>query len=294
MDAVRRMTGDSLEARERRPAVELETIRLGLVGAGEMAEALIAGLVGSGRLEPGRILVNNRSNRARLEHLRSRWGVRTTQEKAALAEAEVLVLAVKPADAAEALAQLRPHVRDGAALVSVVAGLRTEAVLARLGRDLPVVRAMPNTPSRVGEGATALAAGRLAGERELALARQLFAGVGRVVEVEEGALDAVTGLSGSGPAYVFLLLEALIDAGVKQGLEYAVARELALQTVFGAAKMARERGEDPARLREEVTSPNGTTVAGLAALEQGGFRQALEAAVGRATARARELGLLYS
>ncbi|MCL6520815.1 MAG: pyrroline-5-carboxylate reductase [Firmicutes bacterium] len=288
------MTGEPEEEAVGRTTPGLESIRLGLVGAGEMAEALLAGLVGGGRLRPERILVNNRSNRARLEHLAAHWGVRATREKAALAEADLLVLAVKPADAAEALAQLRPHVREGAALVSVVAGLPTEAILARLGRELPVVRAMPNTPSRVGEGATALAAGRLAGPRELALARQLFAGVGRVVEVGEEALDAVTGLSGSGPAYVFLLLEALIAAGVKEGLEYGVARELALQTVFGAAKMALERGEDPARLREEVTSPNGTTMAGLAALEQRGFRQALEAAVGRAAARARELGLLYS
>ncbi len=261
---------------------------VGFVGAGNMAEALIGGMRAAGW--PGqRIWATNRSNRARLEWLRDRYGIHTTHRKDELCGAsQVLVLAVKPKDVAEASQQLRPFVRPDHRLLSVVAGL-TLASLERAFPGVPVVRAMPNTPSAVREGVTAYALGRLAGEEEARLARELFGAVGAVVEVPEERIDLVTGLSGSGPAYVFFLVESLIEAGVRAGLAPEVARDLVVQTVFGAARMLRETGEDPAELRRRVTSPGGTTMAGVGALEEHGVRGAFVEAVQRATRRAREL-----
>jgi pyrroline-5-carboxylate reductase len=261
---------------------------VGFVGAGNMAEALLSGMRAAGW--PGeRIWATNRSNRARLDWLQSRYGIRVTHRKDELCEAsQVLVLAVKPKDVAEASAQLQPFVRPHHRLLSVVAGL-TLASLERAFPGIPVVRAMPNTPSAVREGVTAYALGRWAGEEEARLARELFGAVGAVVEVPEERIDLVTGLSGSGPAYVFFLVESLIEAGVRAGLSPEVARDLVVQTVFGAARMLRETGEDPAELRRRVTSPGGTTMAGVGALEEHGVRGAFVEAVQRAARRAREL-----
>jgi len=261
---------------------------VGFVGAGNMAEALVSGMRAAGW--PGdRVWVTNRSNRARLEWLRVRYGVQVTDRKDELCSAaQVLVLAVKPKDVPEATEQLRPFVRPDHRVVSVVAGL-TLASLERAFPGIPVVRAMPNTPSAVRAGVTAYALGRWASEEEARLARELFGAVGAVVEVPEDRIDLVTGLSGSGPAYVFFLVESLIEAGVRAGLSPEVARDLVVQTVFGAACMLRETGEDPAELRRRVTSPGGTTMAGVGALEEYGVRGAFLEAVQRATRRAREL-----
>ncbi|MDR7395196.1 MAG: pyrroline-5-carboxylate reductase [Armatimonadota bacterium] len=261
---------------------------VGFVGAGNMAEALISGMRAAG-WPAERIWVTNRSNRARLDWLRARYGVQTTQEKEALCGAsQVLVLAVKPKDVPEATSQLKPLVRPGHRLLSVVAGL-TLSSLERAFPGTPVVRAMPNTPSAVREGVTAYALGRWAGQEDARLAQELFGSVGAVVEVPEERIDLVTGLSGSGPAYVFFLVESLIEAGVRSGLPPEVARDLVVQTVFGAARMLRETGEDPAELRRRVTSPGGTTMAGVGALEEHGVRGAFLEAVQRAARRAREL-----
>ncbi|MCS7234591.1 MAG: pyrroline-5-carboxylate reductase [Armatimonadota bacterium] len=261
---------------------------VGFVGAGNMAEALVSGMRAAGW--PAEcVWVTNRSNRARLDWLRARYGVCVTQRKDELCEAsQVLLLAVKPKDVPEATQQLRPFVRPGHRVVSVVAGL-TLASLERAFPNLPVVRAMPNTPSAVREGVTAYALGRWATEEDAYLARQLFGSVGAVVEVPEERIDLVTGLSGSGPAYVFFLVESLIEAGVRAGLAPEVARDLVVQTVFGAARMLRETGLDPAELRRRVTSPGGTTMAGVGALEEHGVRGAFVEAVERAARRAREL-----
>jgi pyrroline-5-carboxylate reductase len=265
-----------------------ELPKVGFVGAGNMAEALVGGMRAAGW--PGdRIAVTNRSNHARLASLAAQYGVLAFPEKRQLCDhAEVLVLAVKPKDVAEAVSQLQPHVRPHHRVFSVVAGL-TLARLEEAFPGLPVVRAMPNTPSAVREGVTAYALGRHASDRDAELARVLFGSVGAVVEVPEERIDLVTGLSGSGPAYVFFLVESLIEAGVRAGLAPEVARDLVVQTVFGAARMLRETGEDPAELRRRVTSPGGTTMAGVGALEEHGVRGALVEAVRRATLRAREL-----
>lgn len=262
--------------------------RVGFVGAGNMAEALVGGMRAAG-WPADRIAVTNRSHRARLASLAARYGVVACPDKHELCQhAEVLILAVKPKDVPEALSQLVPHVRPHHRVFSVVAGL-TLARLEEAFPGLPVVRAMPNTPSAVREGVTAYALGRHATEQDAELARVLFGSVGAVVEVPEDLIDLVTGLSGSGPAYVFFLVESLIEAGVRAGLPPQVARDLVVQTVFGAARMLRETGEDPAELRRRVTSPGGTTMAGVGALEEHGVRGAVVEAVRRAARRAREL-----
>lgn len=259
------------------------------LGAGALTQALLAGLVGGGFLRPGQVVVTNRSDDARLRLVRERWGVRVTRDPAELRAADVVLLACKPADVAPALAALAPATRPGQVVISAAAGVTTALVERLLPAPLPVVRAMPNTSSRVRQSATALAAGRWASPEDLALAAAVFAPVGKVVVVPEEQMDAVTAVSGSGPAYVYLLMEALREAARAVGLPGETADELVVQTVYGAACMAAETGLPPDELRRQVTSPRGTTAAALAVLEERGFREALVAAVRRAAERAREL-----
>jgi len=265
--------------------------RIGFIGGGAMAEALAAGLVAAG-VEPGQILASDVAE-ARRERLASSLRISTTDDNARVArECDVVVIAVKPGSVENALAALAGGpAPTGPLWISIAAGVP----LARLARSLPlrarIVRAMPNTPALVRAGATALCANAAAGPADLALAKELFEGVGSVwVAAAEEQLDAVTGLSGSGPAYVFLLLEALGAAGERMGLPRPAADRLALQTVFGAAKLALESERPPAELRRQVSSPGGTTLAGLERLEALGFREAIDAAVEAATRRSRELG----
>jgi pyrroline-5-carboxylate reductase len=267
---------------------------LGIIGAGSMAQALVSGLVGGGFLSPRRVWAANRQDESRLREL-ARWGVHATRDKAEVCgRAELIVLAVKPKDADEVLAELRPWVTPDHAVLSLMAGIPTAYIESRLGGETRIVRAMPNTSSAVRESATAIAAGRHAGPEDVAVIAALLGAVGQVLIVEEEALDAVTALSGSGPAYVYLLLESLIEAGEAAGLEREVARRLALQTVYGSAKMVRETERDPAELRQRVSSPGGTTVAALSVLEELGFRDALIRAVARAKERSRELGRAWA
>lgn len=262
---------------------------IAFVGAGSLTGALLDGLLGGGTLVPGQVTVANRRDDGRLAELEARWGVRVTRDPALLAAAEVVVLACKPLDLPEALRPLAPLLSPRHLVVSAAAGVTTALVEGFLPPGVPVVRAMPNTSSRVGASATAVCAGRWAGPEHLSLAQALFAAVGRVVVVPEAAMDAVTAVSGSGPAYVYLLMEALVDAACGQGLARATAEELVLQTVYGAARMALETGLPPAELRRQVTSPRGTTAAALAVLEERGLRAAVAEAVARATRRAAEL-----
>lgn len=265
--------------------------RIGFIGGGAMAEALAGGLVAAG-VAPAQILASDVAAACR-ERLASALAIRTTDANARVAaESDLVVIAVKPANVESALAGLSGGATANSPLwISIAAGVP----LARLARSLPAgarsVRAMPNTPALVRAGATALCANAAAGPADLALARQLFECVGSVwVAEREDQLDAVTGLSGSGPAYVFLLLEALGAAGERMGLPRQAADHLAFQTVFGAAKLALESERSPAELRAQVSSPGGTTLAGLARLEALGFREAIDAAVEAATLRSRELG----
>lgn len=263
---------------------------LAFLGAGSMAQALVRGLLAAGLASPPDIRVTNRSHRPRLEALARIYGVASYRSKReTLRGAGTVILATKPADAATCLEQARPYLDGHPLVISVVAGLTTDVVEGLVPEGTPVVRAMPNTSCSVGESATALTSGRWATAEHLAVAKRLFGVVGMVVELDEDGMDAVTGLSGSGPAYVYLMLEAMAEAGVELGLDPDVSYRLALQTIRGAAATAQLTGESPAELRRKVTSPGGTTMAGLAALERAGFKQGVIEAVRRAAERAAEL-----
>lgn len=266
--------------------MELEgfPIRIGFIGAGNMATALLDGFIASG-LEPGTLAAVD-PDPSRREVLEAR-GVRTLgSREELLAESDVVIIAVKPALVEKVLSGA-----EGDQLwLSVAAGVPTQRMEAALSNSSPrVIRAMPNTPALVRRGATAIAAGKFASETDLELAEKLLGSVGRVCRVSEGQMDAVTGLSGSGPAYVMLFIEALADGGVRAGLPRKVALELAAQTVMGSAALLLESGQHPGELKDMVTSPGGTTIAGIAALEQAGFRAAALGAVEAATRRAEEL-----
>ncbi len=260
---------------------------VGTVGGGNMAEAILRGLLRAG-MKPHQLIASD-PDAGRREHLAQALKVRVTESNAEVAtSSELVVLAVKPAHVAAAAADLP---RDGGPLyVSIVAGLRISTLRRLLGSRPRIVRVMPNTPALIGSGISALASDADVATEDCERATAVLEAVGRVVRVPESLMDAVTGLSGSGPAYVYLFIEALTEAGVHEGLSAEVARELAVETVLGAARLVRESGEHPALLRERVTSPGGTTVAGLSALEQGGLRAAVLEAVRAATARSRELG----
>jgi len=265
--------------------------RIGMIGAGAMAEALTGGLREAG-LAGGQIRVAD-PDVARCKHLEECFAVRAVSDNAQLvAESDIVVLAVKPSVVGPALAALSGSGDLTRPLwISIAAGTTLAQLAASLPEAARIVRAMPNTPAQVGAGATAFCANPRVASEERAAARALFESVGVCWEApDESLLDAVTGLSGSGPAYVFVLIEALEASGVGAGLPAEAARLLAVQTVLGAARLARDSGRDPAALRQQVSSPGGTTVAGLERLEAGGFREAIRAAVEAATRRSRELG----
>ena len=260
---------------------------IAVIGAGNVGSCLISGLIDSGLAADRMTAVDLLEDL--LAPLADR-GVSTSNAIAAVSAREIVVVAVKPQVASDVLRSLRVHLSPEQLVVSVMAGVTTRAIEELLPPSQPVVRVMPQTLVRLRAGATAVCAGRDADPSAVARVRALFDRLGTTVEVEEELMDAVTGLSGSGPAYVYTMIEALADGGVKAGLPADVAMALAAQTVAGAARMVLEGEDSPAALRDQVTSPGGTTLAGLAALEEGGLRQALADAVAAATRRARELG----
>lgn len=264
--------------------------RIAFIGAGNMGEALIKGLLGAGRVRAEQLIAAD-VRADRLAAIRERYHIETLADnRKAANKAQILLLAVKPQVMDHLLLELRGAVSEDHLVLSIAAGIRTAFIEARLSPTTRVVRIMPNTPALVLAGASAIASGQHARPEDLEIARQILEAVGRVVHVEEGLMDAVTGLSGSGPAYIFVVIEALSDAGVRMGLSREVAMLLAAQTVLGAARMVLETGDHPARLRDTVTSPGGTTLAGLHVLEQAGLRGTLMAAVEAATRRSQELG----
>jgi pyrroline-5-carboxylate reductase len=264
--------------------------RIGLVGAGNMASALARGLLASGLVEPAAVRASD-VNPVRLRELGEQHGITVHADNQELvAWADLIVLAVKPQVIDAVVAGLAGSVSASTLVVSVAAGVPLAALEALLPPGTHTVRAMPNTAAMALAGATAVAPGSCATPDDLETAKALFQAVGRVVALDESLLDAVTGLSGSGPAYVMLAIEALADGGVKMGIPREAALTLAAQTVYGSAKLLLETGEHPARLRDMVASPGGTTIAGIHALEAGGLRTTLIDAVERATLRSRELG----
>lgn len=260
---------------------------IAVIGAGNVGGCLVSGLLDAGMAADRLTAVDLLEDL--LAPLADR-GLATSTDMAAVAAREIVLVAVKPQVASHVLRSLSVHLSPDQLVVSVMAGVTTSAIEQLLPPSQAVVRVMPQTLVRLRAGATAVCSGSHADPAAVARVRAVFDRLGTTVEVEEGQMDAVTGLSGSGPAYVYTVVEALADGGVKAGLPADVAMTLAAQTVAGAARMVLESEDSPAALRDQVTSPGGTTLAGLAALEEGGLRQALAAAVAAATRRARELG----
>ncbi|MEJ2200791.1 MAG: pyrroline-5-carboxylate reductase [Desulfuromonadaceae bacterium] len=268
----------------------MESIQtIGFIGGGNMAEALIKGLI-SGAFPAARIWVSE-PNPERRKILTERYGVHAEADNFEVVEdCDLLVLAVKPQLVDAVLSGLASVFTAEKQLISILAGIPIATLESFFSTPVRVVRAMPNTPALVGMGATALCAGTHASADDLARARRLFESVGVARVISEAQMDAVTGLSGSGPAYVFTIIEALADGGVQEGLPRDVALALATQTLLGAAQLVRDSGEHPALLRDRVCSPGGTTIAGVKALEEGKLRATLMDAVSRAARRSRELG----
>jgi pyrroline-5-carboxylate reductase len=264
------------------------TTSLAIIGGGKIGEALLSGLIRRGGREGLVVCERSPERAAQLQELH---GIPAVDLAEGAARSRTLLIAVKPQDIGVLLSGLAEHVDPGRHLVvSVAAGVPTATIEAALPAGTPVVRVMPNTPALVDEGMSVLAAGAHAGESHLDEAEALLASVGRVRRVPESQLDAVTALSGSGPAYFFYLVEAMIDAGILLGLPRALAADLIVQTALGAAVMLRDSGEHPVQLREAVTSPGGTTIAAIRELERHGVRAALIAAIEAAHARSVELG----
>jgi pyrroline-5-carboxylate reductase len=263
--------------------------RIAFLGGGAMGEALLRGILKAGLVLPGDVMVSEISE-ARRNYLAENLGVQAVASNAEAAEfGEILLMVVKPNVVSAVLADIA-DLSTEKMLISIAAGVTTFKIESQLNNAVPVIRVMPNTPALVGEGASALCRGSNAGVEHLEAAKQLFSAVGVAVEVPESMMDAVTGLSGSGPAYAFLAIEALADGGVRAGLPRAISQQLAAQTLLGAAKMVRDTGKHPGELKDMVTSPGGTTIAGIAELEQAAVRSAFIEAVAAATLRSKELG----
>ena len=261
---------------------------IGFVGAGNMAEAMIRGLL-RGEFTPAQVTASG-PREERMAELRERFGIRATTNNLDAAAADIVVLSIKPQIMSRVLDEVGATIRPDALVISIAAGVPVATIQSRLAGGTRVIRAMPNTPAVVDAGATAIAGGEHARESDLADTKRIFDAVGITVILDESQLDAVTGLSGSGPAYVFLILEALSDAGVKVGLSRRNAQLLAAQTLLGSAKLLLETNEHPGKLKDMVTSPGGTAITGLHTLENGGVRTTLMNAVEAATKRSRELG----
>jgi len=263
--------------------------RVAFIGCGNMGSVLISGTLSSGLISKDKVLVTD-IRPERLEYIREREGISITEKnREAVEKSDVIVLAVKPQVIGKVLSEIRDVVTGDKVIISIAAGITTGFIEEALGKEVPVVRVMPNTPCLVKTGASGISPGKYAGEEEETIAEEMFRGVGIVVKVPEQMLDAVTALSGSGPAYIFYIIESLIEAGMEMGLSEDDARKLVSQTVLGAARMFVETGESPQVLRAKVTSPGGTTEAALKYLEEEGFQKILIAAVKEAAKRSKEL-----
>jgi pyrroline-5-carboxylate reductase len=263
--------------------------KIAILGAGKIGEALVAGLVSSGWRKPSEIVATARSD-ARLEEMRERYGVEATRSNVdAARDASVVVIAVKPQDIEELLRELAGALAPKQTVLSIAAAIPTGLIERHLGAQIPVVRAMPNTPAAVHEGMAGVAPGAHAGEGDMARAEEVLSHLGRSVRVAETYMDAVTAVSGSGPAYFALLAESMIEAGILLGLSREISTDLVVQTMLGTAKLLRDEKMHPVELREMVTSPGGTTISAIRELEQAGVRAAFLNAIQAAMKRSKEL-----
>jgi pyrroline-5-carboxylate reductase len=262
---------------------------IAVLGAGQMGEALISGLLRAGVVAPGGIIAAARRS-GRADQLRETYGIEVMTAAEAAERAETLVIAVKPQDMGKLLEEISPKITSTTLVISVAAGITTAFIERKLPSEVPVVRVMSNTPVLVDEAMSVISAGPHATEEHLRRAEELLRPVGKVLRIPESQQDAATALSGSGPAYVYFLVEAMVDAGILLGMPRANALEMVKQAVFGAATMLRDSGEHPVLLREAVTSPGGTTINAIRELEKHGVRAAVLAAIEAARDRGRELG----
>ncbi|WP_110932549.1 pyrroline-5-carboxylate reductase [Paenibacillus bouchesdurhonensis] len=263
-------------------------------GAGSMAEAIVRGLIHRKVAPPEAISMLNRSNQERLAYLEDTYDIKTgrndAEKEAYLTSASVIVLAMKPKDAGHALKALGSMLSKDQLIVSVIAGLSISTIQALLGYEAPIARTMPNTSSSIGLGATGISFSAEVTEEQTKQVLAMFEAVGTIQIIPEERMEILTGVSGSGPAYIYYMMEAMIAAGIEGGLAPEQARELTVQTVLGAAVMMKETGEDPAKLRADITSPNGSTQAALETLDAGSFNATVKAAVHRAAERSKEMG----
>jgi pyrroline-5-carboxylate reductase len=262
---------------------------IAILGAGNMGSALMKGIINAKLTPPNKIIACD-VNPLKLQALESEWNVRTTTDiKKAVRESDILLLCVKPQTLSQVLEVMKESIRPHHLVISIVAGMRIEFIQQMLGTKIGIVRTMPNIAATVDEGAAAVAFGNHVSSEQQKIATSIFEAVGEVVVVTEDQLDAVTGLSGSGPAYIYMVIEALIDGGVKMGLSRDISTKLAIQTVLGSAKLAKLSGLHPAILRDQVTTPGGTTINAIHELESHGIRSMLIDAVATATHRSEEL-----
>jgi pyrroline-5-carboxylate reductase len=268
---------------------DLSQLRVAVLGAGKMGGILLQAFLKQQMLAPAQLRATV-AHADRAAALSAQWGVDvSTNNVEAVRQSNVILIGVKPFQVPALVAEIKPALTPQKLLISFAASVRTEAIEEAAGIDVPVIRAMPNTPSMLGAGIAALCRGKFVSEPQMALAARIFEAVGRTVIVDEKHMDAVTGLSASGPAFIYIILESLAEAGVKVGLPRDIATLLAAQTTFGAAKMVLETGYHPALLKDAVTTPAGCTIDGILELEEGGLRVTLIKAVMRATQRAKEL-----
>ncbi|MFP7477224.1 pyrroline-5-carboxylate reductase [Terribacillus saccharophilus] len=270
--------------------------KIAFIGAGAMAEALVKGLIAAEQLPAKDIWLTNHANDERLQELHAAYGVTVTRDQTdLLKDADVIILSMKPKDAEAALTSLRAaKIEPGQIVLSILAGIHTSFLESYLPAHQPVVRAMPNTSATILEAATAIAAGVYAGNEEMKVVSRLFGTVGETVEVKEEDMDAVTAISGSGPAYLYYMMEALEEASSQVGLDETVSKQLLIQTFKGAAKMLEQSDLTPAQLRANITSAGGTTAAGISVLEEQGVKAAMRACVKAAADRSKEMGQAFS
>lgn len=268
---------------------DLHVKKLALVGAGKIGEALLSGILSS-QLVPVTRVVATDADRTRADYIGEKYGVRTyTNNRQAVAGADLVLLCVMPQRVKDILREIRKDVRQGVLVISVAASVTTRLIEQELDRGARVVRVMPNTPCLIRQGMSALCRGKHATDEDLKIAQAIFGSMGRTVVVDERHMDTITGLSASGPAYVYMIIESLAEAGVKLGLPRELSTELSAQTLLGASAMVLLTGEHPAKLKDVVTTPAGCTIDGVLELEEGGLRVTLIKAVVRAAERAREL-----
>lgn len=264
------------------------------LGSGSMAEAIISGIIKAGIVQKEYIFVTNKQDEARLAFIEATYGVTTSyDQQALLKDADVVFLAMKPKDVHEALLEVRGNLSEKQLILSVIAGVETETIEDVLGKELPVIRSMPNTSAKIGFSATALASGKYAEAAHELIAEELFQTIGTTKKVEEADMHTVTAVSGSGPAFIYYFVEAMTKAAVEAGMDQATADELITQTVIGAGRMLKESGDSPATLRKNITSQGGTTEAGLQTLAEHNFTNIIADCIDSARKRSMDMGEAY-